>query len=220
VRELLDGNMVTSDALGYDVSGSHLALVAWGPRGGAAARAVARATGRRLLIVGVFEDTAWGWLGGAPLSATALRQLAGFVPPEEAGLAFGDEGHGPDGFRTSHRQAVSAQRAGQLSGRAVTHYDDVALEALAAADVEEGRAFVARELRGLAGDDVRSGKLRDTLRAYFAAGQNAAATAAALGIHEQTVAQRVRAAEERTGRPVATRRAELETALRLREYLG
>ena len=47
-----------------------------------------------------------------------------------------------------------------------------------------------------------------------------AAAAAALGVHEQTVAARLRAVEERTGRSVAARRAELETALRLREYLG
>lgn len=57
---------------------------------------------------------------------------------------------------------------------------------------------------------------RQTLRAWFAVGHNAAA----LGVHEQTVAQRLRAVEERTGRPVASRRAELETALRLRDLLG
>jgi hypothetical protein len=35
-----------------------------------------------------------------------------------------------------------------------------------------------------------------------------------------TVARRLRAVEERIGRSVATRRAELETALRLRDYLA
>jgi DNA-binding PucR family transcriptional regulator len=102
----------------------------------------------------------------------------------------------------------------------VTHYGEVALEALAAGDPDEARAFVVRELRGLEGDDARARRLRETLRAWFAAGQNAAATAAALGVHEQTVAARLRAVEERTGAPPAARRAELETALRLREYLG
>jgi DNA-binding PucR family transcriptional regulator len=74
---------------------------------------------------------------------------------------------------------------------------------------------VARELRGLDGADVRSVRLRGTLRAYFASGQNAAAAAAMLGVHEHTVGYRLRTIEERLGRPVTTRRAELEMALRL-----
>ena len=106
------------------------------------------------------------------------------------------------------------------SGRPITHYAEVALESLAAVDEDAAAAFVARELAGLDGDDVRSTRLRQTLRAWFAAGHNAAAAAAALGVHEQTVAQRLRTVEERTGRPVAARRAELETALRLRDLLG
>ena len=80
--------------------------------------------------------------------------------------------------------------------------------------------LVARELHGLDGGDHRSERLRQTLRAWFAAGHNATAAAAALGVHEQTVAQRLRTVEERTGHPVAARRAELETALRLRDLLG
>lgn len=79
---------------------------------------------------------------------------------------------------------------------------------------------MARELSGLDGDDTRAARLRETLQAWFAAGHNATAAAAALGVHEQTVAQRLRTVEERTGRPVAARRAELETALRLRNLLG
>lgn len=51
---------------------------------------------------------------------------------------------------------------------------------------------------------------------YFESSHNVAATAAALGVHHQTVANRVRAVEETLGAPVASRRAELELALRLR----
>jgi hypothetical protein len=54
-----------------------------------------------------------------------------------------------------------------------------------------------------------------TLRAYFASAQNASAAAAMLGVHEHTVGYRLRTIEERLGRPVIARRAELETALRL-----
>jgi DNA-binding PucR family transcriptional regulator len=82
------------------------------------------------------------------------------------------------------------------------------------------RDFVARELRGLDGGDSRSARLRETLRAYFASGQNASAAAALLGVHEHTVSYRLRTIEDRLGRPVTARRAELETALRLLELNG
>jgi DNA-binding PucR family transcriptional regulator len=52
-----------------------------------------------------------------------------------------------------------------------------------------------------------------------AAEHNAASAAAALGVHQQTIANRLRAAEERIGHPVAARRIELETAMRLRASL-
>src|SRR5205085_10983649 len=100
------------------------------------------------------------------------------------------------------------------AGRQITHFDDVALVALMSGDEDGAREFVARELAGIEGDDARSRRLRETLSAYFSAGHNAAATAARLGVHEQTVALRLRAVEERTGYPVVSRHTELDTALR------
>jgi DNA-binding PucR family transcriptional regulator len=107
-----------------------------------------------------------------------------------------------------------ARRAGAIL------YEDVALEALASADRDAARAFVARELRGLDGTDKRAARLRATLIAYFRSGQNAAAAGAALGVHQQTVGHRLRKIEEQLGAPVTARRAELEVALRLRDFLG
>ena len=219
VHELLAGNDVDPTALGYDPAGSNLAFVAWGDGAPEAAQAAGAALARPLLVVGVLEDETWGWLGGSAAPDTGQR-LARADLPEGAALAFGDDAAGTEGFVLSHEQARRAERAGRRSGRPITHYADVALESLAAADEDAARAFVARELAGLDGDDTRSTRLRETLRAWFAAGHNGAAAAATLGVHEQTVAQRLRTIEERTGRPVAARHAELETALRLRELLG
>ena len=81
------------------------------------------------------------------------------------------------------------------------------------------REFAADALRGINGDDARSAGLRDTLSAYFKAGQNASSTAAALRVHEATIARRLSEVEKRTGQRVNQRRAELETALRLRRLL-
>ena len=200
----------------YDTGGCHLGAIARGDDPGGAMRSLAAALDRRLLLVSVVDRVAWGWLGGPrALPDTARAALRRWSPPAGTTVALGDEAQGEDGFRLTHRQAAAAAR-GDRGG--LNRYDDVALEALAAGS-PDARAFVERELAGLAGDDPRSVKLRHTLAAYFAAGHNAAAAAAALGVHEQTVASRLRAVEERTGRAVATRRAELEVALRLRDWL-
>jgi hypothetical protein len=221
VREVLSGRDGDLSTIGYDLSGQHLGLVLWGPGTLEAAESLAAALGRRLLFLDVLEDTSWAWLGGhRPLSAERRRKLAGFEPPEGTRLAVGVEGAGPEGFRETHDDAVEAQRGAWAGTRAVTFFDHVALEALAGRDERAARRFLARELRGIDGEDARSKRLRDTLTTYFAHGGNAAATAKALDIHEQTVAQRLTAVEERTGRAILNRRAELETALRLRRYFA
>ena len=58
---------------------------------------------------------------------------------------------------------------------------------------------------------------RKTLRAYFAAGRNAATAAAALGVDRHTVERRLNSIETRLGRQLHTCHAELEVALRLEE---
>lgn len=220
VHRLLSGEDTDTAGLEYDADGEHIGLVAWGRDGAAAAHGLAAAIDRRALVVTVDRGLWWAWLGGGhPLGAEALARLARWAPPPSTQVAIGGQGAGRDGFRETHREAAAAVVAGRRSGASVTRFENVALEALATRDQPAARTFAARELTGLDGDDHRSRQLRATLRAWFAAGQNAAAAAAALGVHEQTIAQRLRAVEERTGRSPAARRAELETALRLRDYL-
>lgn len=220
VRDVLEGESPDPDEalrdLGYDLRLQHLALVVTA----ADPERVVRAAGRALdaphrLTVSLARDTAWAWLG-----RSRPFELPERMPEiEGAQLSFGDPAAGSDGFRSSHRQARDAHRVGQRGGArgGSVRYDEVALESLAAADPERARAFVARELRGLAGEDTRSRRLRETLRAYFAVGQNATSAAAMLGVHEHTVSYRLRTIEELLGRPVTQRRAELEMALRLLE---
>jgi PucR C-terminal helix-turn-helix domain/GGDEF-like domain len=221
VREVLDDGEPDTRRLSYEVDCRHLALVGIGVAAGEAIRDLAGTLDRRLLLVAISEEAWWAWLGGErPLGDSGIQALANFQPPAGVWLGLGVEADGVEGFRQSHLQAVKAARAASRTDRSVTRYDDVALEAMAAENETEARSFIARELRGLDGPDARSQRLRETLRAYFAAGQNAASTAAALGVHEHTVARRLQAVEDRVRRPVTARRAELEIALRLRRYLG
>jgi hypothetical protein len=221
VRELLAGRNLDAGGLGYDLSLHHLGGIAWGSEAADSARALAKSLDRRLLIVGAADETWWAWLGGrSPLSERGQSTLRRWRPPQGTRFAFGEEAGGREGFRSTHEEALAAHRVASGEEPPVTHYEDVALQVLAGQDPERARAFVSRELLGIDGEDARSQHLRETLREYFAAHQNAAAAAAALGIHEQTVAQRLRAVEQRTGRSVAARRAELDTALRLQEDRG
>jgi hypothetical protein len=217
VRDVLEGT--DPDAaeamrlLDYDLRLEHLALLVSGPDVDAVVRELARELDApHRLVVSLTGDTAWAWLGRTRPFRIPERIDVG----AGAVVSIGDPGAGPEGFRRSHRQARDAHSVAVRGYEAdVVRYDDVALESLLGADEARAGAFIARELRGLDGSDERSARLRATLRAYFATGQNASAAAAMLGVHEHTVSYRLRTIEERLGRPVTARRAELETALRL-----
>jgi PucR-like helix-turn-helix protein len=220
LRGLLDGDTSLSAELGLKLEQHHLGFVAWGEGGHLAARELAAAVARPLFSVSPFEAVWWGWISGAqslgPVAEAALKALA---PPPGAGLATGLESFGASGFRATHRQAQRARRIALRLDRAVVLYADVAVEALLGDNPADARAFVAHELRGIEDDSVASQRIRETIAAYFAAEHNAASAAAAIGVHQQTVANRLRVAEERLGHPVASRRVELETALRMRASL-
>lgn len=219
VRDVLDGADVDpADAmreLDYDLRLEHVALVVSGPEPEREIRALARRLDAPYrLLVALAGDTVWAWLGRTR-PFTLPEQLAGEA---DTVISLGDPRGGIEGFRLSHREAREAHAvAVRGRARAIVRYDEVALESLVAGDEARVAAFVARELRGIDGADARSTRLRTTLRAYFAAGQNASAAAAMLGVHEHTVSYRLRTIEERLGRPITSRRAELETALRLLE---
>jgi DNA-binding PucR family transcriptional regulator len=66
----------------------------------------------------------------------------------------------------------------------------------------------------------REDEERRTLLAVLDAQGGLAAAAAELGVHRNTVLQRLRRAEERVGHPATERVAELHAALRLADALG
>ncbi|HEX3734219.1 MAG TPA: helix-turn-helix domain-containing protein [Solirubrobacterales bacterium] len=221
IRALLEGESLAGAQLDLDLEQHHIGVVAWGEEGEAAARELAAALGRPLLTVGPLNKNWWGWISGTRgLDASQEGTLRRFRPAGSAGLAIGLEAFGEAGFRATNRQALRARWIARNLDRPVVHYGDVAVEALASENHHDARAFVANELRGIDDDSQTSQRIRETIVAYFAADHNAASAAAALGIHHQTVANRLRVAEERLGHPVGARRVELETALRLRLCLG
>ncbi|MSW51960.1 MAG: hypothetical protein F2817_13865, partial [Actinobacteria bacterium] len=110
------------------------------------------------------------------------------------------------------RAGLAALASLHPDGAVAAHADVAVLGALLQ---DRGRAerLVHAVLGPLAEPTRRNLDLCDTLAAYFAAGDRKAGTAAVLGIHEKTVAHRLRRAEELLGTPVDARRAALEIAL-------
>ena len=127
------------------------------------------------------------------------------------------------GLSTSHLEALRAGRVIELSGRAapsVTEFSDVALVDAISRDLDAAKAFVAAQFGDLARDDAKERGERATLLAVLDAQGSLTTAARTLGIHKNTVLQRVRRAEERMGRPVTTEVAALHAALLVCDVLG
>ena len=219
VKAVLSGRDVSGDALGYPLEGEHWAVVATGPDCADALTELARFLGCAVLTTPGVDGGVWGWLGGRPTLTRSQLELSGWEPPAGVRLAFGTVERGREGFVRSHDEALEAQRVARLNRSSVTRYERVAPEAFALRDERVARAFVLEELRTLADAGERAAQLRETLRAYFAVGNNGSAAAATLGVHERTVSYRLNSIEDALPNAVAHRRGELVLALRLHELL-
>jgi PucR C-terminal helix-turn-helix domain/GGDEF-like domain len=227
VRALLDGEPfdqhLATQRLSYQLDRHHLAYVIWSEEDDDGdpyatledvASDLAREAGAgRPLVVGLAPRLVCAWVGAPEPFDMVVARVAG--APR---VAFGSTAEGVQGFRSSHREAMQARRVARLSGRrggTVTRYVDVALTAVASVDLDLARDFVARELGPLAGNDDDSLRLAATLRVYLEEHASPRRTAQRLGVHENTVKNRVRAARELLGHPPEERVAEVLVALRL-----
>jgi hypothetical protein len=242
VKRLLDGGGGGGDQrseLDYDLGAWHLGLIALGAGAADVVGELATALDCRLLSVAQGQQSVWAWLGGRerPVVEDVERALAhgiggdagvvlalgepgrGVEAEEGLVLALGEPGRGIEGWRITHRQAQAAMlvalRKPQPQG--VTRYVDVALLAFVLRDEVLAGALAELYLAPL--DRQRDGGvvLRETLRAYFAAGRSASSAAAALGVARNTVENRLRTIEQSLGSALHTRVAELEVTLGLEE---
>jgi hypothetical protein len=215
IDDLLAGRSALEDELSFELRSDHLAVIAWGARRTRAVREVAHALDCDVTVE-PRRDRDWAWFHGRPeLRRDHEAVIRAFRPPPDTFLALGSVGSGIDGFGVSHRQAGQAERVATINGAAVTLFGDVALEAFALGDETLARRFVEDQLGVLADDKPRTLALRETLEAYFEAGNKATAAAAALNVHERTVSYRIRTTEERLGRYLIECQDELSLALRL-----
>jgi hypothetical protein len=163
------------------------------------------------------------WLGRAEAwTPRLLTDMQTMLSEKHLTAAIGRPARGVEGFLSSFRDAKRAESVRLLWGdgaSAIVGFDRVALEALLLADPGAARGFVAHELGKFAAATESADELRNTVLTWFEAGSHVSA-AASLGLHEHTVRNRLRRAEELLGRPLTTRPTELHVALRLRRVLG
>ncbi|GAB2654917.1 PucR family transcriptional regulator [Prescottella soli] len=227
VREILDGGggvAQSSGLLGYPLRLEHTAVVAWVDDStsfaGSLDRVVTRiARGRRALSVPSGAHGVWSWIANDGDDAWVIDPS---LIPDGVRLAVGAPAPGIAGFRSSHREALAAQRIAEVGKRraVVTRYADVEVVSLLSADPDGMRTLVERELVGLLGSDAASERLRDTLRAVLGCHGNHEAAARRLGIHKNTVRYRMQRVEESLGGEILTRRLKLELALKCFDVFG
>lgn len=217
VKALLAGELADRSELEYDLDAHHLALMVEGEGAQELVRELAGRLDRRLLAVCREEEPIWAcWLGGRhPLEVEQAMRALGDLSPDGLIVTLGEPGEGLSGWRFSHRQAKAALPIAERQGRPIVRYAEVALLASIVRD-----DLIATSLRRLYLEPLErardGGKVsRETLRAYFASGQNTSSSAAALGVDRRTVRNRLRAVEELLGRSLQDCATDLEIALRL-----
>lgn len=216
VEAVLDGGPgldadAASARLRYELRREHVGFVVWSDGDEAAPESAAAALGGAgALLIPLRAGATAGWCHPDTLDLAAAE--AG------AGVALSTAGEDVDGFRRVHHEAVEAERVARMAGlEGPVRYADVALVALLTKDLDQARAFAARELGELGSADAR---IADTVLAVLETQGSPRRAAQRLGVHENTVAKRVKAAEALLGHPVDERPAELLAALLIARVSG
>jgi len=225
----------------YDLDQRHLAMVAWfdDPSGGIEAqqrldrlvRQVAALLGspRAPLISAVDRTTAWAW-ASMPVARlpektrVSIDEVVGKAPFVR--LSLGAIEPGVDGFRRSHQQAVGAWQVALSSNRyrhapVVADADpNVALTSILLKDQNQSVQWMTRVLGRFAGHGEANESVRETLRVFFASGQNYSRTAEITGVHRNTVRHRVARFEAEQSGAQQFDPLEVALALRIHDVFG
>jgi DNA-binding PucR family transcriptional regulator len=233
VRALIAGDQIdlgrAERTLSHRLTGWQTGFVCWTDRDDVDLARIGTAVGAHFgsphpLLVPDGAQALWGWISTTRAPAVAPEELTPLADqiPKMVQVSLGTPAQGPGGFRDSHAQAQRGRRIVELSrgGAPVTSYADMSLVDTMSNDLDLARSFVATELGALAIQGGREEEERRALLAVLDAQGGLAAAAEELGVHRNTVLQRLRRAEERRGRPSTDRVAELHAALRLVDVLG
>jgi PucR C-terminal helix-turn-helix domain/GGDEF-like domain len=220
VRRLLDGELLDTSELAYDFEGHHLGLIASGPDPVGVVSELARGVDCCSLIVRRDPETAWAWLGARQrLESGDLADRFRRSDNEEVRIAIGEPGEGLSGWRLTHRQAAAAFSVAQRGAEKSIRYSEVALLASVLQDDLLAHSLCQLYLQPLRSERDGGEIIRETLRAYLAAGGSLSSAASILGVSRRTVGNRLLRVEKLVGRQIHTVITDIDIALRLNEHV-
>jgi PucR C-terminal helix-turn-helix domain/GGDEF-like domain len=217
VQRMLEGEgAVEAESLDYDLGAWHIGAIVSGADAELAARALAAGLGCQALIVPRGEGIVWAWLGQRrPSQRIDPDRLQAIGVPPRASIAIGEPRQGLVGWRLTHHEAQAAFEVMLRRPQRLTRSNEALLLAAVLRDEALAKSLRQTYLAPLDRQGSSGKVLRETLRAYFAAGFNAATAAAALKVDRHTVQRRLRKVEEMLDRLLHSCHAELEVALNL-----
>src|SRR5699024_1421173 len=133
-----------------------------------------------------------GWL--TPRYEKAYEDLAGITLPHGIGLTFGAPRHGLIGFRHSHDEAILTTAVATTALSHPVRFTDVSVAVLASQNHDLTIRFVNDQLGPLLNHADRN-RLLPTLQHYLATLASPTRCAARLGVHPNTVSQRIERVE-------------------------
>jgi DNA-binding PucR family transcriptional regulator len=225
-----------SRSLTYELRRHHVGVVLWrssDPEApdcpdaaleAAANRIAAELGGARPLLVHDSSRDLWAWIGtDVAADQEILGRLSNVHLTDGVRAGVGACAHGVEGFRRTHREAADTARVARLAARrpgTITSYNAVELATFMADDIARTRRFVQDQLGPLGRDDDEHRRLRVTLMLYLEEHGSRIATARRLGIHPNTVANRIRTCRELLDHDLSHRQVHLQVALSLAATLG
>lgn len=170
------------------------------------------------LIVLAGVSTRWVWVGdAAPVDAERIRAIVQDAP--DVRIAIGGPAAGIDGFRRSHREALTTQRmvARLRSTQQVAIFAEVEMVALLTENPIGANEFI----RATLGDfESASPALHNTVLTYLTAASNASRAAKLLYTHRNTLLHRLDAAQRLLPRPLEESALEVAIALKALPWRG
>ncbi len=221
IGRLLAGARDSDPELAYELDAWHVGMVIAGGGAEALVRALAAQLDCQPLLIPRDEDEAtWAWLGKRQrLSLSEIEECLKGTLPLGLSLALGEPRAGIEGWRLTHREAQAALRVMLYEPGGITKCRDVILVSAVMRDQTLAESLVSTYLAPLDGRGDYGEVLRTTLRAYFAAEQNAVTAASALGVARHTVERRLRNVEEKLEQTISACSAELQVALGMEELM-
>jgi PucR C-terminal helix-turn-helix domain len=221
VRRLLKGDVDEDPELLYSLKAWHVGVIASGEGVETQIRDLADRFNCQVLCVPGGEEATWAWIGKlSRLPVSELERALRRQASKLASFALGEARHGIEGWRLTHREAQAAMCVMAIRPQSVTRSRDAILTAAVLQDPALAESLIETYLKPLDGRSRVGAVLRETLRAYFKANQNAVAAALALGVDRHTVERRLRTVEEKLDQPLPFCRPQLQVALEAEQLLA